>query len=59
MYLSEFKLIIVGLVMHGALFKDIDAVKLALLAIITIDPIKRNNAINTFLINPDIIFYYF
>ena len=45
--------------MHGALFKDIDAVKLALLAIITIDPIKHNNAINTFLINPDIIFYYF
>ena len=44
--------------MHGWLLKDIQAVKLEVLAMLAINPLKLNNAINDFLINPNIIFFF-
>ena len=43
--------------MHGWLLKDIHAVKLEVLAMLAINPLKLNNAINDFLINPNINFF--
>ena len=42
--------------MHGLLFKDIHAVKLNLLAILTINALKLNNAMKAYLINPNVLY---
>ena len=44
--------------MHGRLFKDLHVVKLEILAMLANDPIKSNNAINTCLINLNIILFF-
>ena len=44
--------------MHGCLFKDIHFPWLQTLNPIINDPLKLNNKINAFLINPNIISYY-
>ena len=44
--------------MHGWLFKDINTVSLETIVMLANDPLKRNNPINVFLINPNIIFNY-
>ena len=44
--------------MHGGLFKNIHVVKLERLAMLSNDPLKLNNVINTFLINPNITLFF-
>ena len=39
-------------------FGDIYVVKLETLAMLANDPLKLNNAMNTYLINPNIVLYY-
>ena len=48
LYLSGFKLLRVGLVIHGRLFQDIYIFKWEPLTILTIHPLKLNNPIKNF-----------
>ena len=59
MYSLGCKLIRVDWVMQCWLFKDIHFVESEVLTMLAKDLLKRNNPINTCLISPDIILYYF
>ena len=44
--------------MYGRLFKDTHVMKLETWAMLANDPLKRHNAINTFLIHPNMLYYF-
>ena len=56
-YIHRFERISVGLVMHDQLFKYTHLAWSQALKTLIIVPIRPNNEINAFLINPNIIFY--